>query len=115
MRVGKMIVQKRVSRSGAVPVIWECLCDCGTVVNRNSQSLRNGRTYSCGCQKRKRGSKPRASFDKTSVIIYSGRMETVEGWCLLLDLDVETVLGDLRSGKSMYEAFHGKSPYQIRE
>lgn len=30
-------------------VIWKCVCDCGTVLNRYSDALRNGRIVSCGC------------------------------------------------------------------
>lgn len=33
-------------------VIWECLCDCGTTCFRDSKSIRQGNTKSCGCLKR---------------------------------------------------------------
>lgn len=30
-------------------VIWDCLCECGTISRVNSASLKNGHTLSCGC------------------------------------------------------------------
>lgn len=30
-------------------IVWNCLCDCGTVTITKSRNLREGRTKSCGC------------------------------------------------------------------
>ena len=32
--------------------MWECLCDCGNIVNVAGSALKNGNTKSCGCYKR---------------------------------------------------------------
>lgn len=34
---------------------WLCLCFCGNRVKRQSQSLRGGKTFSCGCTAKKKG------------------------------------------------------------
>ncbi len=31
---------------------WECLCDCGEIIERHTQCLTSGNTKSCGCLKR---------------------------------------------------------------
>ena len=47
-RFGRWIALKRVgTKNGSA--LWECRCDCGTVKNVCSNSLRTGRTKSCGC------------------------------------------------------------------
>jgi hypothetical protein len=33
---------------------WECLCDCGEIVERHTNSLTSGNTKSCGCLRRER-------------------------------------------------------------
>ena len=33
--------------------IWECQCDCGSIINVDGQSLKSGKTTSCGCLKSK--------------------------------------------------------------
>lgn len=38
-------------------MMWECRCDCGNTVTKNSSSLRTGWTKSCGCLKREISSK----------------------------------------------------------
>ena len=30
-------------------VVWKCQCECGNIVEVDSQSLRRGYTKSCGC------------------------------------------------------------------
>jgi len=30
-------------------MLWECICDCGTVSLQRASSLKNGETLSCGC------------------------------------------------------------------
>lgn len=57
-RFGKLTVVKKVDiRDRFRRVYWECACSCGNTVIANGQSLRDGRTLSCGCLKAERMSK----------------------------------------------------------
>jgi hypothetical protein len=47
-KFGKLIVIKKIGIKRKL-VLWECLCDCGNVVNVIGAYLRNGETKSCGC------------------------------------------------------------------
>jgi len=49
-RFGKLLVTRRNDCSKFKFVWWECLCDCGKISIVPSQSLREGRTKSCGCE-----------------------------------------------------------------
>jgi len=50
-RYGRLLVVsdsgERYANNGLVK--WNCVCDCGSAANVNGQSLRRGRTKSCGC------------------------------------------------------------------
>lgn len=37
-------------------VSWVCLCDCGVIKEIEGQSLKRGKTRSCGCYKKEQGS-----------------------------------------------------------
>lgn len=47
-RFGRLVV-----RSYHGDGLWECVCDCGNVVNRNAGSLRTDKECSCGCKQTK--------------------------------------------------------------
>lgn len=47
-RYGRIIVTKRIgSKKGRA--LWECVCDCGSVIECTNKTLRNGDKRSCGC------------------------------------------------------------------
>src|SRR3546814_19725291 len=46
---GSLMVISRAPNSGHY-VRWLCLCDCGNRVVTRAQSLRDGKTKSCGCK-----------------------------------------------------------------
>lgn len=48
-RFGRLTVVKRATDVGVKPVKWECLCDCGNIVEVGTYSLKSGATKSCGC------------------------------------------------------------------
>lgn len=52
-RFGRLTVIKkepsRLTPSGAIYAVWLCECDCGNHITTATQSLRSGRTKSCGC------------------------------------------------------------------
>lgn len=55
-RFGRLTVIKRVkdriTKSGYHIVRYECICDCGNTVVVNGNSLRMGKTASCGCYRK---------------------------------------------------------------
>lgn len=52
-KFGKLIALEQVGSDSNNNIIWKCQCDCGSIKNVSSHSLRNGLTQSCGCLKSK--------------------------------------------------------------
>lgn len=52
MRFGRLIAIKWVGKNKHNQSIWECKCDCGNIIDINSNSLISGNTKSCGCLKK---------------------------------------------------------------
>lgn len=50
-KFGRLTVLERVDRNKHGKVRWLCKCACGNVAVVLGESLRNGRTKSCGCLK----------------------------------------------------------------
>ena len=46
---GKLTVIRQIGITKFKSALWECRCDCGHVINVNSNALRTGHTKSCGC------------------------------------------------------------------
>lgn len=44
-------VENKILPSGQNQTVWECKCDCGSIVHVRSATLKNGDTRSCGCVK----------------------------------------------------------------
>lgn len=56
-RYGRLVALYPLKERGARGVVfWACRCDCGTIKNVRENSLETGRTRSCGCLIRKKGS-----------------------------------------------------------
>jgi len=47
-RFGRLVAQKRLDHKGH-DYLWQCLCDCGNIVQVTSYCLSSGNTQSCGC------------------------------------------------------------------
>ena len=62
-RFGRLVAVKKVGhhirKSGRKDVVWECMCDCGNLVNVKKSNLKNGGTVSCGCVQKENRKKPR--------------------------------------------------------
>lgn len=41
--------ENKIYPNGAIVVRWVCKCDCGKTIITNANSLRKGKTISCGC------------------------------------------------------------------
>lgn len=48
-KFGKLTVVKRIENDKHGNAVWECMCDCGNKINVLGNSLRIGKTRSCGC------------------------------------------------------------------
>lgn len=48
-RFGRLIALKKGKKDKASHQYWICRCDCGNIVEINSDNLRRGLTQSCGC------------------------------------------------------------------
>lgn len=53
VRFGKLKAIRPTDERKRGYVVWECLCDCGSIAYVASDKLKSGRTKSCGCGKRK--------------------------------------------------------------
>ena len=55
-RFGRLTVleigEPRYQPSGTKRIFWKCQCDCGEIKEREGQSVRDGKTISCGCDRR---------------------------------------------------------------
>lgn len=53
VRFGRLLVKahagRKVQPSGQTKTLWECVCDCGNTHVTMGDSLRSGRSASCGC------------------------------------------------------------------
>lgn len=50
-RFGRLTVLNRAENGPQKQTRWNCVCDCETLVTVLSQSLRDGKTESCGCKR----------------------------------------------------------------
>ena len=53
-RFGRLTALHPTEERRSTQVVWECECECGRVVFAQGNTLRDGRTRSCGCLKRER-------------------------------------------------------------
>lgn len=49
-RFGRLVVVKRLENDKDNRAVWQCICDCGNVINVSGKHLRSGNTTSCGCK-----------------------------------------------------------------
>lgn len=63
-RFGRLTVLHRVENTKAGQSQWMCKCDCGTQLVVAGQSLRNGRSKSCGCKRSETAKKRLKRFNE---------------------------------------------------
>lgn len=56
-RFGKLLVLKENGRNKSGKPMWDCVCDCGSKVNKTGASLISNQTKSCGCLQKEMASK----------------------------------------------------------
>src|SRR5260221_113757 len=62
-RFGKLTaIKKSQKKTKGASTYWECLCDCGKIVEIYQSSLRYGKSKSCGCQRLTANTKRRQPF-----------------------------------------------------
>lgn len=49
LRFGRLIAIRPTEQRQSHSVVWECICDCGNICYRNTNSLSTGNERSCGC------------------------------------------------------------------
>lgn len=56
-RFGKLVVKTKTQARRDGSVLWDCLCDCGNIIQVNTRHLNRKKNYvrSCGCNQIKRG------------------------------------------------------------
>lgn len=51
-RFGLLVVEERAERTPYGHARWSCRCDCGGTLTTHGNSLKSGRTTSCGCRRK---------------------------------------------------------------
>ena len=65
-RFGKLVVKKQLEKRGNRGQIrWECACDCGNKHITSGESIRSGKSKSCGCNRK---TPPNKNKDRESAI-----------------------------------------------
>ena len=69
-RFGRLVAISGNERDKFYNAIWTCKCDCGKVVKVVLQSLKDGKTKSCGCLNREKMGKSNLIHGKSKTRIY---------------------------------------------
>lgn len=63
-RFGRLTVIKKANRLKSNTTRWECICDCGNIIQTTRTSLIKGTSKSCGCYKKELFSKKFSKYNK---------------------------------------------------
>lgn len=84
-KIGSLTVLRRVENikrpNGKVRPVYECICDCGNVTTKESQTLRTYDNVHCGCLTSERLSKSKEKRDKYTVMT---RWKAYSSYCHML-------------------------------
>lgn len=75
LRFGRWTVLALATESGRRKARWRCLCDCGSEREMFGDSLRNGRSKSCGCLQREAATRHGMTKTHASYRIWVGMRE----------------------------------------
>ncbi len=70
-RFGKLTVLSEDCRSDNGVIWWQCLCDCGSLLEVRSHSLKSGHTLSCGCLQREKIKELTTTHGKSKTRLYN--------------------------------------------
>ena len=48
-KYGRLTTLRVVGKTSSRSLVWECLCECGNIINVSTGSLTTRNTKSCGC------------------------------------------------------------------
>lgn len=103
-RFGMLTVLSEAPLTKEGHTVWNCLCDCGNVVQVEGRQLLSGNRISCGCQRRKYEEKDWVGkrFGKLTVLSHERYEKGQHFWRCLCDCGKETVVRQqhLSSGKA---------------
>ena len=71
-RYGKLTIVAMTDDRQKNAVVWECRCDCGNTIYRNTYFLNYSKNPSCGCYRKPRQAKPKPIYPPfTDCVEYS--------------------------------------------
>lgn len=109
-RFGRLVALKKTNKTTKEHyIIWECLCDCGSVCEVDLHSLEKGNTQSCGCLRKERAAVANSArridllnniFGKLTVIEDAGSHRGLHCWKCKCECGAEVIVPTayLRSG-----------------
>lgn len=73
-KFGRLTVIEYAGNNKHRAILWKCICDCGVLVIIKGNSLRSGKTSSCGCKQREASSKNIRAFNKSEFHVTNGHL-----------------------------------------
>ena len=81
-RFGKLVAEKRYYDAERKITFWRCKCDCGAEAMVRANSLKHGRTKSCGCLRRDSNNTKKTTHGLSKTRIYN-TWHAMKGRCKL--------------------------------
>ena len=82
MRFGRLVVIEPTNKRKNNEVLWLCKCDCGNEKITIGNSLRNGKTKSCGCLNRDNIAKAKARQKHSMCTCCGSDKYYAKGYCI---------------------------------
>lgn len=69
-KYGRLTVIKDSGKRKKTHILWECVCECGNIILKDSYSLRTGHTKSCGCYRKEYTAEKNRTHNKSTTPEY---------------------------------------------